>query len=56
MSKAAIIAIYALAVAACVLIIVSLACAISGAADLAGYLAGLACFCLLLGVWANVCS
>ena len=56
MSKAAIAITYALAVAACVLIIVSLACATSGAADLAGYLAGMACFCLLLGIWANVCS
>ncbi len=56
MSKVAIIIVYALAVVACVLVIVSLACATSGVADLAGYLAGMACFCLLLGIWANVCS
>ena len=56
MSKATIIIVYALAVVACVLVIVSLACAASGGTDLAGYLAGMACFCLLLGIWANVCS
>lgn len=56
MSKAAVVITYALAIAACVLIIVSLACATSGSADLAGYLAGMACFCLLLGIWVNVCS
>lgn len=56
MSKAAIVIIYTLAVVACVLVIASLACAASGSADLAGYLTGLACFCLLLGIWANVCS
>lgn len=56
MSRAAIIAIYALAVVACALIIVSLVCATGGNADLAGYLAGMACFCLLLSIWANVCS
>jgi len=56
MSKAAIIVTYALAIVACVLIIVSLVCATGGSADLAGYLAALACFCLLLGVWVNVCS
>jgi hypothetical protein len=56
MSKTAIVITYALAVVACVLIIVSLACAASGSADLAGYLAGMACFCLLLCIWANVCS
>ena len=56
MSKAAIVITYALAIAACVLIIVSLVCATGGDADLAGYLAALACFALLLGIWANVCS
>lgn len=56
MNKAAIVIIYALAAVACVLVIVSLACATGGSADLAGYLAGMACFCLLLGIWANVCS
>jgi hypothetical protein len=56
MSKAAIVITYALAAVACVLIIVSLACAALGSADLAGYLAALACFALLLGIWANVCS
>lgn len=56
MSKAAIIVTYALAIVACVLIIVSLVCATSGSADLAGYLTALACFCLLLSIWANVCS
>lgn len=56
MSKAAIIITYALAIVACVLIIVSLVCATGGSADIAGYLAALACFALLLGVWVNVCS
>ena len=56
MSKAAIVITYALAVVACVLVTVSLVCATGGSADLAGYLAGLACFCLLLGIWVNVCS
>lgn|GEM_PF-5665157 len=56
MSKVAIIIVYALAAVACVLVVVSLACAASGNADLAGYLAGLACFSLLLGIWANECS
>ena len=56
MSKAAIIITYALAVVAFALIIVSLVCATSGSADLAGYLAALACFCLLLSIWVNVCS
>ena len=56
MSKAAIVITYALAVVACVLVIASFACAAGGDADLAGYLAGLACFCLMLGIWANVCS
>ena len=56
MSKAAIIVTYALAIVACVLIIVSLACTASGSAEFAGYLAALACFCLLLSIWANVCS
>jgi len=55
-SKAAIVITYALAAVACVLVIVSLVCVTSGAADLAGYLVGMACFCLLLGIWANVCS
>ena len=56
MSKLGIIITYALAIVAYALIIVSLVCATSGSADLAGYLAGLACFCLLLSIWANVCS
>ena len=56
MSKAAIVITYAFAAVACALIIVSLVCAASGNADLAGYLAGMACFCLLLGIWVNVCS
>lgn len=56
MSKLAIIIAYALAIAACVLIIVSLVCATGGSADFASYLAALACFALLLGIWVNVCS
>lgn len=56
MNKAAIVIIYALAAVACVLVIVSLVCATLGGTDLAGYLAWLACFCLLLGIWVNVCS
>ena len=57
MNKLVIIIAYVLAIAACVLIIEALVCAATGGdADFAGYLAGLACFCLLLGIWANVCS
>lgn len=55
MSKLGIILTYLSALVACVLIIVSTLTASSDAA-LAGYLAALACFFLLLGVWVNVCS
>lgn len=55
MSKLGIILTYLSALVACVLIIASIVMASSDAA-LAGYLAALACFFMLLGVWVNVCS
>lgn len=55
MSKLGIILTYLSALVACVFIIASIVTASSDTA-LAGYLAALACFFMLLGVWVNVCS
>ena len=56
MSKLGIIITYVLAALAFVLVVESLMFAAEGSVEFAGYLAALACFALLLGVWVSVCS